>query len=85
MNDTKIATGTWLNLDAAQAKLMELFMGMVEHNGVSKLQIDVKPMKKGKKNVVFSSGKDFHFVLKPIGDTQGSPVQKPVADADTGN
>ena len=45
---------------------MELFREMVEHDGLSRLLVDVKPLKKGRKNVVLSSGKDFHFVLKPI-------------------
>lgn len=56
----------WQNLEPAQDKLMELFRGMVEHDGVSRLQVEVNPLKKGRKNVVLSSGKDYHFVLKPI-------------------
>lgn len=71
----------WLNLDAAQDKLMELFRGMVEHNGISKLQIEVNPLKKGRKNVVLSSGMDYHFVLKPV----PAPVQKPVGEGNPGN
>ena len=89
MNDSKMTTGPvplgWQNLEEAETKLKELFRGMVEHNGVSKLQIEVTPLKKGRKDVVISSGKDFHFVLKPFGGvypvgTQGKPVQTPVAD-----
>jgi len=64
--DNNNGNNRWVGLDAAEAKLMELFRGMVEHNGVSKLQIEVKPLKKGRKNVVLSSGKDYHFVLKPV-------------------
>jgi hypothetical protein len=81
VNDNKMPTGPvpagWQNLDEAEAKLKELFRGMVDHNGVSKLQIEVKPLKKGKKDVVFSSGKDYHFVLKP--------AQTPVADDPPGH
>lgn len=66
----------WLNQEPAEAKLMELFRGMVDHNGISKLQVEVNPLKKGRKNVVLSSGKDYHFVLKPI--------QKPVAEGNPG-
>ena len=79
MNSSKepeAASSGWLNLEAAEAKLMELFKGMVEHNGVSKLQIEVKPLKKGRKDVVLSSGKDYHFVLKP--------VQPPVGEGNLG-
>jgi hypothetical protein len=76
VNDSKMPAGPaplgWQNLEAAQDKLMELFRGMVEHDGVSRLQVEVKPLKKGRKNVVLSSGKDFHFVLKPI----QAPVEK---------
>ncbi len=57
--------GKWAGLDAAQAKLVALFRGMVDHNGHSELQVEVKPLKKGRKDVVLSSGKDYHFVLKP--------------------
>ena len=89
MNDSKTTTGPvplgWQNLDAAEDKLMELFRGMVDHNGVSKLQIEVTPLKKGRKDVVISSGKDFHFVLKPLGDAQGKPIQKPVENGNPGD
>jgi len=71
------ASSGWLNLEAAETKLMELFRGMVDHNGHSELRVEVKPLKKGRKNVVMSSGKDYHFVLKP--------VQPPAEGADTGN
>ena len=89
MNESKMTTG-WKNMDAAEDKLKELFRGMVDHNGVSKLQIDVTPLKKGRKDVVLSSGKDFHFVLKPFGGvypvgTQGKPVQKPVENGNPGD
>ena len=56
---------------------MELFREMVEHDGLSRLLVDVKPLKKGRKNVVLSSGKDFHFVLKPI--------QEPAEKSNLGN
>jgi hypothetical protein len=52
-------------LEAAEAKLMELFRGMVDHHGFSELRVEVKLLKKGRKDVVLSSGKDYHFVLKP--------------------
>jgi len=70
------ASSGWLNLEAAEAKLMELFRGMVDHNGHSELRVEVKPLKKGRKNVVMSSGKDYHFVLKP--------VQPPVGEGNLG-
>ena len=63
--------------DRCQFYLVELFRGMVEHNGVSELRVDVKPLKKGRKDVVLSSGKDYHFVLKP--------AQTPVADGNPGD
>jgi len=95
------ASRGWQNLDAAEAKLMALFREMVDHNGFSELRVEVKLLKKGRKNVVLSSGKDYHFVLKPFGDAprccnrdsavaaQGKPVQKPartpVEDGNPGN
>jgi len=89
--DNNNGNNRWVGLDAAEAKLMELFRGMVEHNGVSKLQIEVKPLKKGRKNVVLSSGKDYHFVLKPAGSpaNRDKPVQKtartPAEDGNPGD
>jgi hypothetical protein len=74
--DNNNGNNRWVGLDAAEAKLMELFREMVEHNGVSKLQIEVKPLKKGRKDVVLSSGKDYHFVLKP--------ARTPVEDGNPG-
>ncbi|MFA5793485.1 MAG: hypothetical protein WC980_00235 [Candidatus Brocadiia bacterium] len=65
------ANGKWLNLAPAQTKLNTLFMDMVDHHGFSKLWVEVKLLKKGRKNVVLSSGKDFHFVIKPVGN--GNP------------
>jgi len=67
----------WQSQELVEAKLMELFRGMVEHDGISRLQVEVKPLKKGRKNVVLSSGKDFHYVIKPFGNTQGKPFQAP--------
>jgi hypothetical protein len=64
----------------AESKLIALFREMVEHNDSSELRVEVKPLKKGRKNVVVYSGKRYHFILKPFGDAQGKPVQKPVAD-----
>ena len=73
----KNGSSKWQNLDRVEAKLMELFREMVEHDGLSRLLVDVKPLKKGRKNVVLSSGKDFHFVLKPI--------QEPAEKSNLGN
>jgi len=73
--DNNNGNNRWVGLDAAEAKLMELFRGMVAHNGVSKLQIEVKLLKKGRKNVVLSSGKDYHFVLKPVQKTAQTPME----------
>ncbi|MEW6027273.1 MAG: hypothetical protein AB1599_08260 [Planctomycetota bacterium] len=70
MSENKITTG-WQNLDAAEDKLRELLRGMLEHNDSSELRVEVKPLKKGRKNVVVYSGKRYHFILKP--------VKKPVA------
>ncbi len=70
----------WQSQELVEAKLMELFRGMVEHDGISRLQVEVKPLKKGRKNVVLSSGKDFHYVIKPFVPPrrdQGKPIQAP--------
>ena len=69
---TDTQSGGWQGLDRAEAKLMELFRGMADHNGFSELRVEVNLLKKGKKDVVLSSGKDFHFVLKPI----NAPAEK---------
>ena len=62
----------WQGLDRAEAKLMELFRGMADHNGFSELRVEVNLLKKGKKDVVLFSGKQYHFVLKPI----NAPAEK---------
>jgi hypothetical protein len=86
LNPPAPSEARWAGLEAAESKLMELFRGMVDHNGHSELRVEVKPLKKGRKNVVMSSGKDYHFVLKPVQPPVGedNPVTRSSSKASYG-
>jgi len=53
----------WQGLDRAEAKLMELFRGMVDHHGFSELRVEARIMKDARKEVILSFGKQYRFVL----------------------
>jgi len=48
----------------AQAKLVALFRDLIDHPGFGELRVDIKILKKGDKEVVLSSGKQYRFVLR---------------------
>lgn len=58
------SNGQWLNLDSVQEKLVALFRDLIDHPGFGELRVDVKILKKGNKEVVLSSGKQYRFVLR---------------------
>jgi hypothetical protein len=57
------ASSGWLNLDAAETKLMELFRELIDHHGFGELKVNVRIMKDGRKEVILSFGKEYRFVL----------------------
>ncbi|MFH0887956.1 MAG: hypothetical protein V1871_01960 [Planctomycetota bacterium] len=48
-----------------ESKLITLFRELINHPGFGELRVDVKILRKGKKEVVLSSGKQYRFILKP--------------------
>ncbi|MBI4834812.1 MAG: hypothetical protein HY811_08355 [Planctomycetes bacterium] len=59
-----VSESRWQNMEQAQAKLDALFRELVDYPGFGELHVDVKTLKKGDKEVVLSSGKQYRFVLK---------------------
>jgi hypothetical protein len=53
----------WKNLDLAQAKLAELLRELVDHHGYGEIQVDVRIMRDGRKEVILDFGKHYRFVL----------------------
>jgi len=62
--------GNWQNLDTVESKLVTLFREIVNHSGFGELKVHVKILRKGKKEVLLSSGKEYRFILKPILDKE---------------
>ena len=56
--------GEWLNLETVESKLVLLFRELIDHPGFGELRVEVKILKKGSKEVVLSSGKQYRFILK---------------------
>ena len=60
----------WQNADRAREKLCELFDALIEHPGFGQLDVSMKLLKHGKKEVIISSGRQFRFVLQPANPAQ---------------
>ena len=44
-------------------KLEELFDELLEHNGYGKIEVDMRILKRGQKEVILRSGKEYRFVV----------------------
>jgi hypothetical protein len=66
-SETKVDRNSgWVNLNLVQDKLITLFREILAHPGFGELRVDVKILRKEQKEVVFSCGKQYRFVLKPV-------------------
>jgi len=68
-------SSNWQNLEPAESKLMALFRELVNHSGFGELKVYVKILRKGKKEVLISSGKEYRFILKPVLDNLKEPLK----------
>ncbi len=50
-------------LGVVKTKLDDLFEELFEHNGYGQINIDMKILKKGQKEIILKSGKEFRFVV----------------------
>ncbi len=48
---------------AVLEKLNELYHDLYEHNGFCQLKMEIKFLKKGQKEVIINSGKEYRYVL----------------------
>jgi len=49
--------------DAVLAKIMELYTDLFLHDGYGSINIEMRFLKKGQKEIIINCGKDFRFVL----------------------
>ncbi len=64
-------TANWADIDLVRSKLAELFEELIGHSGFGTIQVDVKVLKKGYREVILSCGKQYRFVLKPKSEKEG--------------
>ena len=62
----------WRNADRVRDKLLELYDALIQHPGYGEMRMDVRILKKGRKEVILSSGRQFRFVLQPEDNPGGS-------------
>ncbi len=58
---------------AVLKKIEELYCELYEHNGFGQLQMEMRFLKKGQKEIIISCGKEYRFVLdyaQPKGGAQ---------------
>lgn len=49
--------------DQVMKKILELYADLFLHDGFGNISIEMKFLKKGQKEIIISSGKDYRFVL----------------------
>ncbi|MFW6334096.1 MAG: hypothetical protein ACOC0W_02405 [Desulfosalsimonas sp.] len=49
--------------DQVMEKLLELYADLFLHDGYGNISIEMRFLKKGQKEIIISSGKDYRFVL----------------------
>jgi hypothetical protein len=57
----------------ARSKLDEIFRNFFEHDGYANLQVDIKILKKGQKEIIIRAGKEYRYVADYIVDTTLAP------------
>jgi hypothetical protein len=56
-------------LENVRHKLSELFYELYRHNGYGRLEVDMKILKRGQKEIILKMGKEFRFVVDFINDS----------------
>lgn len=46
-----------------QEKIMELYSDLFEHDGFGRVTVEMRFLKRGQKEIIVSSGKDFRYVV----------------------
>lgn len=52
-----------VSVKAARKKMEELFNDLFHHNGYGRLEVDMKILKKGQKEIIVRFGKEFRYVV----------------------
>jgi len=62
-------------IENVKLKLEELFDEIVSHDGYGQLQVDVKILKRGQKEIILKCGKEYRYVVESRVN-MGSKIQK---------
>lgn len=62
------------------AKIEELFQGLLAHDGFGDLQVEVRLLKRGQKEVIVRCGRQYRYVVDTTGNDTPAPDVRSAGD-----